>query len=126
MHLMSGSNSPSNRRPVGDFRTRPDRNPGDRQPWKNPTKLDLSALDDHFAATPVIAGTCTPARPITLPRITLMAKSNTVQIKLVSTADTGFFYVTKKNARAQTTKLELNKYDPVVRKHVPFKEAKIK
>ena len=34
-----------------------------------------------------------------------MAKSNTVQIKLVSTADTGFFYVTKKNARAQTTKL---------------------
>jgi large subunit ribosomal protein L33 len=59
-------------------------------------------------------------------RIRLMAKSNTVQIKLVSTADTGFFYVTKKNARAQTTKLELNKYDPVVRKHVPFKEAKIK
>ena len=56
----------------------------------------------------------------------LMAKSNTVQIKLVSTADTGFFYVTKKNARAETTKLELNKYDPVVRKHVPFKEAKIK
>jgi large subunit ribosomal protein L33 len=56
----------------------------------------------------------------------LMAKSNTVQIKLVSTADTGFFYVTKKNARAQTSKLELNKYDPVVRKHVPFKEAKIK
>ncbi len=55
-----------------------------------------------------------------------MAKSNTVQIKLVSTADTGFFYVTKKNARAQTGKLEMRKYDPVVRKHVPFKEAKIK
>ncbi len=55
-----------------------------------------------------------------------MAKSNTVQIKLVSTADTGFFYVTKKNARAATGKLEFRKYDPVVRKHVPFKEAKIK
>jgi large subunit ribosomal protein L33 len=55
-----------------------------------------------------------------------MAKSNTVQIKLVSTADTGYFYVTKKNARAQTGKLEMKKYDPVVRKHVPFKEAKIK
>jgi large subunit ribosomal protein L33 len=55
-----------------------------------------------------------------------MAKSNVVQIKLVSTADTGYFYVTKKNARAQTTKLEMNKYDPVVRKHVKFKEAKIK
>jgi large subunit ribosomal protein L33 len=55
-----------------------------------------------------------------------MAKSNVVQIKLVSTADTGFFYVTKKNARAQTNKLELKKYDPVARKHVVFKEAKIK
>jgi large subunit ribosomal protein L33 len=55
-----------------------------------------------------------------------MAKSNTVQIKLVSTADTGYFYVTKKNARAQTGKLELKKYDPVARKHVAFKEAKIK
>ena len=55
-----------------------------------------------------------------------MAKTNVVQIKLVSTADTGYFYVTKKNARTATGKLELNKYDPVVRKHVPFKEAKIK
>ena len=55
-----------------------------------------------------------------------MAKSNTVQIRLVSTADTGFFYVTKKNASSQTGKLELRKYDPVVRKHVAFKEAKIK
>ena len=55
-----------------------------------------------------------------------MAKTNTVQIKLVSSADTGFFYVTKKNARTQTGKLELKKYDPVVRKHVPFRETKIK
>ncbi len=55
-----------------------------------------------------------------------MAKSNVVQIKLVSTADTGFFYVTKKNARAATGKMELRKYDPVVRKHVAFKESKIK
>ena len=55
-----------------------------------------------------------------------MAKTNTIQIKLVSSADTGFFYVTKKNARAQTNKLEFKKYDPVVRKHVVFKEAKIK
>jgi large subunit ribosomal protein L33 len=55
-----------------------------------------------------------------------MAKTNTVQIKLVSSADTGFFYVTKKNARTTTGKLELKKYDPVARKHVTFKEAKIK
>ncbi|MCC6734627.1 MAG: 50S ribosomal protein L33 [Bauldia sp.] len=55
-----------------------------------------------------------------------MAKSNTVKIKLVSTADTGFFYVTKKNSRTKTDKMSLKKYDPVVRKHVDFKEAKIK
>ncbi|WP_127143399.1 50S ribosomal protein L33 [Pelagibacterium montanilacus] len=55
-----------------------------------------------------------------------MAKSNTIKVKLVSTADTGFFYVTKKNTRTMTEKLSFRKYDPVVRKHVDFKEAKIK
>jgi large subunit ribosomal protein L33 len=55
-----------------------------------------------------------------------MAKANTVKIKLVSTADTGFYYVTKKNSRTQTDKLSFKKYDPVVRKHVEFKESKIK
>ncbi len=55
-----------------------------------------------------------------------MAKAAMVKIKLVSSADTGFFYVTKKNARTQTEKLSFRKYDPVVRKHVEFKEAKIK
>jgi large subunit ribosomal protein L33 len=55
-----------------------------------------------------------------------MAKPATVKIKLVSTADTGFFYVTKKNPRNQTEKMSFRKYDPVVRKHVEFKEAKIK
>jgi large subunit ribosomal protein L33 len=55
-----------------------------------------------------------------------MAKSNTVLIKLVSTADTGYYYETKKNPRTSTEKLEFKKYDPVARKHVAFKEAKIK
>jgi len=55
-----------------------------------------------------------------------MAKSNTVLIKLVSTADTGYYYVTKKNPRTSTEKLEFKKYDPVARKHVAFKDAKIK
>ena len=55
-----------------------------------------------------------------------MAKPATLQIKLLSTADTGFFYVTKKNPRTKPEKLELKKYDPKVRKHVLFKEAKIK
>jgi len=55
-----------------------------------------------------------------------MAKQNTILIKLVSTADTGYYYVTKKNPRTSTEKLEFKKYDPVARKHVAFKEAKIK
>ena len=55
-----------------------------------------------------------------------MAKGATIKIKLVSTADTGFFYVAKKNSRTKTDKLSMKKYDPVVRKHVEFKEAKIK
>ena len=56
----------------------------------------------------------------------VMAKPTTVKIKLVSSADTGFFYVTKKNPRTKTEKLSFKKYDPVARKHVDFKEAKIK
>ncbi len=55
-----------------------------------------------------------------------MAKPSTILVKLVSTADTGYYYVTKKNPRTQTEKLTFRKYDPVVRKHVEFKEAKIK
>jgi large subunit ribosomal protein L33 len=55
-----------------------------------------------------------------------MAKPNGIKIKLVSSAGTGYFYVTKKNPRTMTEKLTLRKYDPVVRKHVDFKEAKIK
>jgi large subunit ribosomal protein L33 len=55
-----------------------------------------------------------------------MAKAATVKIKLVSSADTGFFYVTKKNSRTKTDKLSMKKYDPVVRKHVEFRESKIK
>jgi len=55
-----------------------------------------------------------------------MAKPVTQKIKLISTAGTGFFYVTKKNPRTRTEKLVFKKYDPVVRKHVEFKETKIK
>ena len=55
-----------------------------------------------------------------------MAKANTIVVKLLSSADTGYFYVAKKNPRTQTEKLEFRKYDPIARKHVMFKEAKIK
>jgi large subunit ribosomal protein L33 len=55
-----------------------------------------------------------------------MAKATTIKIRLVSTADTGYFYVTKKNSRTMTEKMTKTKYDPVARKHVEFKESKIK
>ena len=55
-----------------------------------------------------------------------MAKPASIKIRLNSSADTGFFYVTKKNARTKTDKLSFKKYDPVARKHVEFKETKIK
>jgi large subunit ribosomal protein L33 len=55
-----------------------------------------------------------------------MAKAVTIKVKLVSTADTGYYYVTKKNSRTMTDKLAMKKYDPVAKKHVEFKEAKIK
>ncbi|MDX2159406.1 MAG: 50S ribosomal protein L33 [Hyphomicrobiaceae bacterium] len=55
-----------------------------------------------------------------------MAKPVTQKIKLLSTAGTGFYYVTKKNPRTSTEKMVMRKYDPVARKHVEFKETKIK
>lgn len=59
--------------------------------------------------------------------IIIMAKKNAgIAIKLLSTADTGYFYVASKNPRKKPEKMEKRKYDPVVRKHVLFKEAKIK
>jgi len=57
---------------------------------------------------------------------TIMAKATTIKIKLESTADTGFYYVTKKNSRTMTEKMVKRKYDPVAKKHVDFKETKIK
>ena len=48
-----------------------------------------------------------------------MAKATTIKVKLNSTADTGFYYVTKKNSRTMTEKLSMKKYDPIARKHVP-------
>jgi len=55
-----------------------------------------------------------------------MAKPATILVKLESSANTGYYYVTKKNPRNQTEKMEFRKYDPVARKHVLFKEGRIK
>jgi large subunit ribosomal protein L33 len=53
-------------------------------------------------------------------------KVKSLAIKLVSTAGTGFFYVTRKNPRNVAHKLSLMKYDPIVRQHVVFNESKLK
>jgi large subunit ribosomal protein L33 len=55
-----------------------------------------------------------------------MAKGAREKIKLESTAGTGHFYTTNKNKRTTPDKLELMKFDPVARKHVAYKEVKLK
>lgn len=55
-----------------------------------------------------------------------MAKKEREKIKLLSSADTGFYYTTTKNRKTTPDKLEFKKYDPIARKHVLFKETKIK
>jgi large subunit ribosomal protein L33 len=67
-----------------------------------------------------------------LPRLSIvllepaMAKPTTAKIRLNSEEKSGFFYVTRKNTRTMTEKFSIKKYDPVLRKHVLFKEGKIK
>jgi large subunit ribosomal protein L33 len=56
----------------------------------------------------------------------IMAKAISLKIKLVSSADTGHYYVTKKNSRTQTEKMVKKKYDPIAKKHVEYRESKIK
>lgn len=51
-------------------------------------------------------------------------KRPAILFKLVSTADTGFYYMARRNPKKRPNKMEFMKYDPVVRKHVLFKETK--
>lgn len=55
-----------------------------------------------------------------------MASKARDKIRLVSSAGTGHFYTTTKNKKTAQGKMEIKKFDPVLRKHVPYKEAKIK
>ena len=55
-----------------------------------------------------------------------MAKGGREKIKLESSAGTGHFYTTTKNKRTMPEKLEIKKFDPKVRKHVMYKETKLK
>jgi large subunit ribosomal protein L33 len=76
-----------------------------------------------------LPGKCGPIGRLEIPwifEVPNMAKAVTIKVKLVSSADTGFYYVAKKNSRTMTDKLVKKKYDPVARKHVEFRESKIK
>jgi large subunit ribosomal protein L33 len=87
----------------------------ERQLQGSPSQLDTRRVALMFQA----AATSDEGR-------TAMAKPSTVLIKMVSSAGTGTFYTTRKNTRKTTDKMTLRKYDPKIRKHVEFKEAKIK
>jgi large subunit ribosomal protein L33 len=107
-----------------------------------PASVSVMAIAlDHFSS-PAARRPSPPGRGVGLTRIRpplscrqpwtsregqkAMAKPTTVMIKLVSSAGTGTFYTTRKNSRKTTEKMTLRKYDPKIRKHVEFKEAKIK
>lgn len=53
------------------------------------------------------------------------SKRNSILFKMVSTAGTGYFYLARRNPKQKTEKMVFTKYDPVVRKHVDFKEHKL-
>ena len=53
-------------------------------------------------------------------------KGNAILFKLVSTAKTGYFYIVKRNPKKTKEKLAFKKYDPKIRKHVLFKEEKLR
>jgi large subunit ribosomal protein L33 len=59
-------------------------------------------------------------------KVNSMAKAISLKIKLVSSAGTGHYYVTRKNSRTQTDKMKKKKYDPIAKKHVEYSEYKIK
>ncbi|MBW8365559.1 MAG: 50S ribosomal protein L33 [Rhizobium sp.] len=55
-----------------------------------------------------------------------MAKGGREKIKLESSAGTGHFYTTTKNKKTMPEKMEISKFDPKARKHVMYKETKLK
>lgn len=56
---------------------------------------------------------------------TSKSKRSSILFKLVSTAGTGFFYLARRNPKQKQEKMVFSKYDPVIRKHVEFKEHKL-
>lgn len=56
---------------------------------------------------------------------TTKKKRPAILFKLISTAGTGYYYTARRNPKKRPNKMEFNKYDPIAKKHVPFKEAKL-
>lgn len=56
---------------------------------------------------------------------TSKAKRSSILFKMESTAGTGYFYLARRNPKQKQEKMSFRKYDPVVRKHVEFKEKKL-
>lgn len=88
--------------------------------------LDIPQRISRFASNPETREKRVPVFFIENIRCFIMAKATTIKVKMLSTEGTGYFYTAKKNSRTMTEKMVKRKYDPVVRKHVEFKEAKIK
>src|SRR3569623_3816685 len=88
-------------------------------------RLRLTESPRFVRRTPIVGGAMRAAFLFSI-GIDPMAKPATVKITLVSSADTGFFYVTKKNPRTQPETLSFSKYDPVARQHVVYKATKNK
>jgi large subunit ribosomal protein L33 len=79
-----------------------------------------------FAASALVSAPKAPHRRTISSREHSMAKAISLKIKLVSSAGTGHYYVTRKNSRTQTDKMKKKKYDPIAKKHVEYSESKIK
>jgi large subunit ribosomal protein L33 len=79
-----------------------------------------------FAGSALVSAPKPPSPASFRSREKSMAKAISLKIKLVSTAGTGHYYVTRKNSRTQTDKMKKKKYDPIARKHVEYSESKIK
>jgi large subunit ribosomal protein L33 len=99
---------------------------GGRHPGSLAEPRSFNPHIDFEAAIRIVRGSFEHLPAVRRPREDAMAKPANIKIRLNSSADTGYFYVTKKNARTKTEKLVLKKYDPVARKHVEFREGKIK
>ena len=87
----------------------------------------VAQLVEQWTLNPMVEGS-SPSGPTIhiIGKLNMAKKGARENIKLESTAKTGYFYVTQKNKKQTKDKINIKKYDPKVRKHVEFKEVKLK